>query len=85
MEYQGYIAQVEYDEIAGEFHGRVVNAGPYPIASFAAATPGQLPEEFRKSVDLYLQSCAADGIPPREPGPAPPPRRRLPPRRPRRR
>jgi len=67
MEYKGYIADVEYDEIAAVFHGRVVNAGPYPIATFEAADAAQLPPEFCRSVEEYLAACREEGVEPRKP------------------
>ena len=36
MEYKEYIAAIEYDDSVEMFHGEVVNAGPYPIATFEA-------------------------------------------------
>ena len=73
MEYLGYRAHIEYDRENAEFHGRVVNAGPYPIAAFVADEPGQLLAEFQKSVDAYLQFCQEDGVEPRPPEPLPSP------------
>ena len=67
MEYKGYIAEVEYDEVAAVWHGRVVNAGPYPIATFEAADAAQLTLEFHKSVDEYLAACQEEGVEPRRP------------------
>lgn len=72
IEYLGYQAHIEYDPEKDQFHGRVVNAGPYPIAAFVADEPAQLPAEFQKSVDAYLQFCQEDGIKPQAPEPAPP-------------
>lgn len=36
MEYKGYTAEVEFDDSVGRLHGRVVNTGAYPIATFEA-------------------------------------------------
>lgn len=36
IEYKGYVAEVEFDDSADILHGRVVNSGPYPIATFEA-------------------------------------------------
>lgn len=67
MEYKGYIAEVEFDEVAAVFYGRVVNAGPYPIATFEAADAAELMPEFQLSVEEYLAACREDGVEPRKP------------------
>ncbi len=67
MEYKGYRASVEFDGTAGVWHGRVVNAGPYPIATFEAADAGQLRREFECSVDEYLEWCEEDKVEPAKP------------------
>ena len=67
MEYQGYIAEIEYDDIAGIYCGSVVNSGPYSIVTCEAADVEQLYREFQLSVDDYLASCAEDGVEPRKP------------------
>lgn len=67
MEYKGYIAEVEFDEVAAVFYGRVVNAGPYPIATFEAADEAELMPEFKLSVEEYLTACREDGVEPRQP------------------
>ena len=36
MEYKGYVADIEFDDSVGRLHGRVVNSGAYPIATFEA-------------------------------------------------
>ena len=67
MEYKGYIATIEYDDSVDLLHGEVVNAAPYPIATFEAADVEGLKREFRISVDEYLGMCEEDGIEPRRP------------------
>ena len=67
MEYRGYVAQVEFDDSVEVLHGRVVNSGPYPIATFEATDAKELRKEFERSVDEYLQWCAEDGVEPRRP------------------
>lgn len=67
MEYRGYLASVEFDDSAGVLHGRVVNSGPYPIATFEATDTGELRREFERSVDEYLDWCEEDGVEPRKP------------------
>lgn len=67
MEYQGYLATVEYDDSVECLHGRVVNTGSYPIATFEATDVQGLRTEFEQSVDEYLASCREDGVEPAAP------------------
>lgn len=67
MEYKGYVATVEYDDSVERLHGRVVNTGAYPIASFEATDVRELRTEFERSVDEYLASCREDGVEPLAP------------------
>lgn len=67
MEYRGYAAAIELDDSVGRLHGRVVNSGAYPIATFEATDVEGLRREFQRSIDEYLASCAEDGVEPRKP------------------
>lgn len=67
IEYKGYVAAVEFDDSADVLHGRIVNSGPYPIATFEATDAKQLRREFERSVDEYLAWCEEDGVEPRKP------------------
>ena len=67
IEYKGYIARVEFADSADIFHGRVVNSGPYPIATFESTRALSLRPEFEHSVDEYLAVCAEEGIEPKRP------------------
>ena len=67
MEYRGYVAAVEFDDAVEILHGRVVNSGPYPIATFEATDAKELRREFERSVDEYLAWCEEDGVEPRRP------------------
>ena len=67
MEYKGYLASVEFDDSVDVLHGRVVNSGPYPIATFEATETRELRREFERSVDEYLKWCEEDGVEPRKP------------------
>ena len=70
IKYKGYVGEVEFDEASGFFYGRVVNtATSYPIATFMSREACLMPEEFRISVDVYLESCAEDGVEPLPPLP----------------
>lgn len=67
MEYRGYVATVEFDDSADALHGRVVNSGSYPIATFEATDTEGLRREFERSIDEYLAWCEQDGVEPRKP------------------
>ncbi len=67
IEYRGYVARIEFADSAEVFHGRVVNSGPYPIATFESTKAGALRAEFHRSVDEYLALCAEEGIEPKKP------------------
>ena len=70
IEYKGYVGEFEFDEASGFFYGRVINtATSYPIATFMAKESHRMPEEFRISVDVYLESCGEDGVEPLPPLP----------------
>ena len=66
MKYKGYTAEVEFDDSVGRLHGRVVNCGPYPIATFEATDVNGIQHEFHRSIDEYLKSCQEDGVEPRK-------------------
>ena len=51
MTYKGYTATVEFDDSVGRLHGRVVNSGSYPIATFEATDVDGLRAEFQRSID----------------------------------
>ena len=54
----------EFDDSVGRLHGRVVNSGAYPIATFEATDIEGIRREFHRSIDEYLKSCEEDGIEP---------------------
>ena len=67
MEYKGYIAEVEFDDLERVYCGYVINSGPYSIVTFESDYEDQLYKEFCLSVDIYLESCLEDGVEPRKP------------------
>ena len=67
IDYKGYVARVEFADSADIFHGRVVNSGPYPIATFESTRALSLRQEFERSLDEYLAVCAEEGIQPKRP------------------
>ncbi len=70
MKHKGYTAAVEFDDSVGRLHGRVVNSGPYPVATFEATDVEGLRREFERSVNEYLASCEEDDVEPLAPLPA---------------
>jgi predicted HicB family RNase H-like nuclease len=64
MQYRGYVAEIAYDESVDLLHGHVVNAGPYPIATFEASDVEGLKREFETSIEVYLTACKEDGVEP---------------------
>ena len=54
MEYRRYTATVEFDESVGRLHGRVVNSGAYPIATFEATDVDGIRRGFHRSVESIL-------------------------------
>ena len=73
LEYKGYVAEVEYEEEAELYCGSVVNTEAYPIVIFELPEGYDVHREFQISVDLYLESCAEDGVEPLPPLPHPVP------------
>ena len=66
MEYRGLVAVVEFDDSTDVLHGRAVNGGPYPVATFEATHTRALRREFERSVDEYLGWCEEDCVEPRK-------------------
>ena len=71
LEYKGYVGEVAYDDAAERLYATVINSGPYAIAEAEATDVEGVKREFRKSIDLYLVSCAEDGVDPMPPTDAP--------------
>ena len=67
MEHRGFVAVVEFDDSMDVLHGRAVDGGPYPVATFEATDTRVLRREFERSVDEYLRWCEEDGVEPRKP------------------
>ena len=64
LEYKGYVGEIAYDDVAEALYARVINSGPYSIAEAEAADVEGVKREFRRSIDLYLASCAEDDVEP---------------------
>jgi len=65
MEYNGYTANVEFDDEAGVFHGQVLDLRD--VITFEATSVEGLRAEFRASVDDYLSWCEERGEEPDRP------------------
>ncbi len=65
MEFKGYIGKVEFDDVAGVFHGEVVNTRD--VITFQGQSVAQLKKAFRDSVRDYLAFCASRGEEPNKP------------------
>ena len=65
MEYKGYAGQAEYDDVAGIFHGEVINTRD--VITFEGESLSDAEKAFRESVDDYLGWCREDGKEPDKP------------------
>lgn len=65
MEYQGLVAEIEYDEDEDSYFGCVVNISS-PI-TFYGKTKEDLEREFARSVEIWLEVCHEHGIAPEIP------------------
>lgn len=63
--HKNYAGIVEYDEVGKIFTGEVI--GIRSVVTFQGRTPEELEASFRESIDLYLQMCQEDGVPPEKP------------------
>jgi len=63
MTVDGFHARIDYDEDTDLFRGEILglNGG----ADFYGANPEELRQEFRKSLDVFLEVCCKQGIEPR--------------------
>ena len=69
LEHKGYIAEAIYDDATGDYDGAVINSGDYAVVIFEGLQKQELQREFAISIDIYLDSCAEDGIEPVRPEP----------------
>lgn len=65
LEYKGYVGQVEFDDSAGIFHGRVINTRD--IITFEGTSVEEIRQALQESVDDYLEWCAERGEEPDKP------------------
>ena len=65
MNYKGYIGKVEFDDEQHIFVGEVINTRT--VITFQGSSVKELEEEFKNSVDDYLNWCKEDGVEPEKP------------------
>ena len=62
LNYKGYIGKVEYDDENRVFTGSVINVRT--VITFYGSTVDEIEDEFKASVDDYLEWCREDNIEP---------------------
>ena len=65
MEYNGYVAHVEFDDEADLFHGEVINTRD--VITFQGTSVSDLRQAFEESIKDYLAFCAERGEKPEKP------------------
>ena len=63
MSVDGYYARIEYNSDTDLFRGEIL--GLSGGADFYGANPDELRQEFKKSLDVFLEVCKEQGIEPR--------------------
>ena len=63
MKMDGYHAKIEYVEETDQFRGEIL--GLAGGADFYGSNPDQLRQEFKKSLEVFLEVCKEQGIEPR--------------------
>ena len=65
MNYKGYIGKVEFDDEQHIFTGEVINTRA--VITFQGTSVRELEDEFKDSVDDYIEWCKQDGVEPEKP------------------
>jgi predicted HicB family RNase H-like nuclease len=65
MEYKGYVGRSEVNEEAGLIFGEVI--GLRDVITYQGKTTEEARRSFEESIDLYLETCAEEGIDPDKP------------------
>lgn len=65
LKYKGYSATTEFDPKARLFHGHIIDLND--VITFQSQDAAKLEEEFRVSVDTYLEFCRELGQDPEKP------------------
>jgi predicted HicB family RNase H-like nuclease len=64
MTMDGYQAKIEYDPDTDQFRGEIL--GLSGGADFYGSNPDELRQEFKKSLEVFLEVCEEQGIKPRK-------------------
>ncbi|NEX02836.1 Predicted nuclease of the RNAse H fold, HicB family [Pseudobutyrivibrio sp. NOR37] len=65
MNYKGYIGKVDFDDEQHIFTGEVINTRA--VITFQGSSVKELEDEFKNSVDDYIEWCNKDGVEPEKP------------------
>jgi len=65
LEYKGFIGEVDFDDNARTFYGKVVNANV--LISFRGESVDELEKSFHDVVETYLDDCKQEGQEPEKP------------------
>jgi predicted HicB family RNase H-like nuclease len=65
LKYKGFLGKVIYDDEAKILHGEVV--GINDVVTFQAKDADSIEDEFKASVDDYLEFCESEGKDPERP------------------
>lgn len=65
LEYKGYHGRIEFDELAGLFHGEVLDLRD--VVTFQGKSVDEIMEAFRDSIDDYISFCEERGESPDKP------------------
>ena len=65
LNYKGYIGKAEYDDENHVFTGCVINVKT--VITFQGSTVDEIENNFKTSIDDYLDWCREDGVPAENP------------------
>jgi predicted HicB family RNase H-like nuclease len=65
LNYKGYLGEALYDDEIQMFSGKISNAKA--VGTFYGKTVGELEDEFKKTIDYYLELCKRKNIEPEKP------------------
>ncbi|MDR2147003.1 MAG: type II toxin-antitoxin system HicB family antitoxin [Tannerella sp.] len=67
LEYNGYSGSIEYSKADNCFFGKVLGLGKETRITYEGETASELYEDFKGSIDFYLEFCKEKGIKPKKP------------------
>ena len=65
MNYKGYIGNVTFYDEDNIFYGEVINT--HDVITFQGTSVAEIQQEFRNSIDVYLEWCKERGKTPEKP------------------